>query len=53
MRDFEELGYSWQLQSVGTITEAIWDLGNNTSKRILYDGLMDIVATEWITSEFV
>jgi Alpha/beta hydrolase of unknown function (DUF900) len=50
MCDLEELGYPCQIQSVGDNHRGYIGFRDVNNKRIVDDGVMDIVATDWIAN---
>lgn len=50
MCDLEELGYLCQIQSVGDYHRGYMGFRNSTTKHIVDNGVMDIVATDWVRS---
>jgi hypothetical protein len=50
MCDLEELGYPCQIRSVGDNHRGYMGFRDYSTKRIVDDGIMDVVATDWIGS---
>jgi|SRR5215211_295958 hypothetical protein len=51
--DLEELGYPCQIQSVGDNHRGYMGFRDSTTKHIVDDGVMDIIATNWLQARFM